>query len=601
MLHLLPYPKEMRMDGGVFCLTRDTRIRLPEEAAPQLDTAADQLQDEVLDAACMLLTIDAGFSGAGNICLTLNPAAEAGYTLDITEAGVCIAAAGTENVLHGAQTLRQIIRQCGKELPCLHITDAPVYAARGFYHDVTRGRVPTLDWLKELADMCCLYKLNQLQLYVEHTYLSRDIPELHAAAGTPLTAEEIRELDEYCAVRGIDLVPSLSTFGHLFELLRTERFAPLCEMEDAADYPSTMPNRMAHHTIDPTNPASLTLVLSMIDEYMALFRSGYFNICADETFDLGKGRNRGREERELYMGFVKKLCAHVVSRGKTPMFWGDIVVKFADALSELPEGTVCLNWGYAADVTGDSTRILASAGARQYVCPGVNGWNRWIPSIRTGYHNIRRMAEYGVKYGAEGLLNTDWGDYGHINDPRLSMPGLVMGACAAWNGLLPEEKELFEAVSRVLYGDSEGRVVSIMADLADGAMYSWWHIVRYKDNAQGLLSDPWGEPRREPVDNDVFAASFEKNCWALEALRYSVLHTDTCFALMNDLWETAAEAVCIWDVAYHLVLLGEKSAEIAQELLTWLDKYESLWREVSKEAELWRIRDVAAWYAEQLM
>ena len=601
MLHLLPYPKEMHMDEGVLFLTEETRICLTEDACGLMDIAADQLQDEMLDVSLLMPQITYAAVQTGDICLELSPEVRQDYTLCISAEGVRIAAATDRGVLHGVQTLRQIIRQCGTELPCLHIADAAVYAARGFYHDVTRGRVPTLDWLKELADTCCLYKLNQLQLYVEHTYLFKDIPELQAAAGTPLTAEEIRELDEYCAARDIDLVPSLSTFGHLFELLHTARFSRLCELENAAELPSTMPNRMAHHTIDPANPESLALILSMIDEYMALFRSAYFNICADETFDLGKGRNRGREERELYMGFVKKLCAHVVSRGKTPMFWGDIVVKFADALTELPDGTICLNWGYAANVTEDSTRILAAAGARQYVCPGVNGWNRWMPSLRTAYHNIRRMAEYGVKYGAAGLLNTDWGDYGHINDPRLSVPGLVMGACAAWNGTLPEEETLFADLSCGLYGDETGKLIGVMANMADSAVYGWWHVVRYKDKAQGVLSGPWGEPRMEPVENDVFAAAFEKNCWTLEALRENSLCTDTRCTLLEDLWETAAEAVGIWDVAYHLVLLGEKSADVAQVLLEWLKKYENRWREVSKEAELWRIRDVAQWYAQRLM
>ena len=600
MLHLLPYPKEMHMDGGILSLTEETRICLQDEACGLMHIAADQLQDEILDVSLLMPGITYAAARTGDIRLELSQQVREDYSLCISAQGVRIAAATDLGVLHGVQTLRQIVRQCGTELPCLRIADAPVYAARGFYHDVTRGRVPTLDWLKELADTCCLFKLNQLQLYVEHTYLFRDIPELQAAAGTPLTAEEIRELDEYCAARGIDLVPSLSTFGHLFELLHTERFSCLCELENAAEMPSTMPNRMAHHTIDPTNPASLTLVLSMIDEYMALFRSGYFNICADETFDLGKGRNRGREERELYMGFVKKLCAHVVSRGKTPMFWGDIVVKFADALAELPEGTICLNWGYAADVTEDSARILASAGARQYVCPGVNGWNRWIPSFRTGYHNIRRMAEYGVKYGAAGLLNTDWGDYGHINDPRLSVPGLVMGACAAWSGTLPEEETMLADVSRVLYGDGTGRLVSILADMADSAMYGWWHIVRYKDKAQGMLSDPWGEPRTAPVENDAFAAAFEKTCWTLDALRQSMLQTATRCTELEDLWENAAKAVCIWDTVYHLTLLEEKSPEVAQGLQKWLEDYEKLWHGVSKESELWRIRDVAQWYAQRL-
>ena len=31
--------------------------------------------------------------------------------------------------------------------------------------------------------------------------------------------------------------------------------------------------------------------LKMLEEYMSLFRLDRFNLCADETFDLGKGKS----------------------------------------------------------------------------------------------------------------------------------------------------------------------------------------------------------------------------------------------------------------------------------------------------------------------
>ena len=224
-----------------------------------------------------------------------------------------------------------------------------------------------------------------------------------------------------------------------------------------------------------------------------------------------------------------------------------------------------------------------------------------MPRIRTSYHNIRRMAEYGAKYGAIGLLNTDWGDYGHINDPRFSLPGMVMGACAAWNGTLPEMDAMLTAVSRLTYGDDSGRIVSILADLADAPVYSWWHVVRYKDKAQGMLSDPWGEPQQAPVEEACFLAGQERVLTAEAALRDCSLHLAPAIRPMVARWLNAAEAIRLWDVAYHTVLKGEKSTETAQALLRWLQRYEAQWREVSKESELWRIRDVTAWYADRLM
>ena len=603
MMYLIPEPRSLRLDEGVFTLSPDMRIVMSGRGF--LRAAVEQLQGEIASACGFRPMSCCGAAAEGDIRLQNTfGGPEDSYILRISPQGVAIEAGSHTGVIWGVQTLRQIIRQYGWTLPALTIEDAPAYAHRGFYHDVTRGRIPTLDWLKQLADECCLYKLNQLQLYVEHTYLFRDLTELHATAVTPLTAEEIMALDDYCFQRGVELVPSLSSFGHLLELLRTQRFAHLCELPDADQMASSMPNRMAHHTIDPLNPESLRLVLSMIDEYMPLFRSGKFNICADETFDLGKGRSAEavaqQGEKAVYIGFVKALCEHVVSRGRTPMFWGDIVVKFADALQELPEGTVCLNWGYSDNVTEDSTRILAAAGATQYVCPGVNGWNQWMPCIRYSHENIRRMAAYGVKHGAIGLLNTDWGDYGHINDPRFSLPGLIFGACASWRGELPDCDALCEGISRLTYGDRSGRVVSILAELAEAPVYSWWHVVRRKDSAQGMLRDAWSLPDGQAAPEEQFLAAQQRIGEAERALREACLHMEEPHRPMIAKWLNAAEAIRLWDAAYHAVCRERKDAQLAQALERWLQRYEAMWREVSKESELWRIRDVTVWYAAQL-
>ncbi len=598
MLHLLPNPRRVTFQSGAFSVTPDMCIVVDAGSGMLARTGAKQLQAEVYSACGLHVDIRMGKARAGDIRLGVEAGEPAqGYALTIADEGVTVVGHDEAGLLHGVQTLRQIIRQCGWTLPALSIDDAPDYPVRGFYHDQTRGRIGTMDWLKRLADECCFYKLNQLQLYVEHTYLYRDLTELWATAVDPLTAEDILELDEYCAARGIELVPSMSSFGHLLELLRTKTYAPLCETMGSDHMPSTMPNRMAHLTIDPCNPVSFELIASMLDEYMALFRTRKFNVCADETFDLGKDRNAGKDERELYMDFVKKLCAHVAETGRTPMFWGDIVLKFPAALAELPEGTICLNWGYSANETEDATRILAQAGAKQYLCPGVCGWNQWLPRMNASHENIRRMAEYGRKYGAVGFLNTDWGDYGNINDPRFSLPGMIAGACASWGTLLAPE-QLWESASVLAYGDCSGQVLRHVAALAETAVYGWWNIVCYKEWKQGTLTRAESPMGVRPDDVlDAADACSAKEC---ESLKACATYMDAAHRPMIARWLLAAEGIRLWNHAAHAVASGAKDTALAAQLERWLRRYQAMWREVSRESELWRIRDVAVWYANEL-
>ena len=598
MLHLLPVPREVKPLDGAFSVTPDLCIVLEAGLGTLGRTGAKQLQEELFSACGLHVDVRMGAARAGDIRLCVKGDGPAqGYALAISESQAEVAGHDEAGLLHGVQTLRQILRQCGWTLPALSIKDAPDYPVRGFYHDQTRGRIGTMDWLKQLADACCLYKLNQLQLYVEHTYLYRDLTELWATAADPLTAEEILELDEYCAARGVELVPSMSSFGHLLELLRTKTYAPLCETENSESMPSTMPNRMAHLTIDPCNEASFTLIASMLDEYMALFRTKLFNVCADETFDLGKGRNQGKAEEELYMPFVRKLCEHVAAAGRTPMFWGDIVLRFPEAVNQLPEGTICLNWGYSEKETEDAARTLHQAGAKQYLCPGVRGWNHWLPLMNAGHENIRRMAEYGRKYGAAGLLNTDWGDYGHINDPRFSLPGMIAGACASW-GALPAPEKLWEAVSILECGDRSGQALSHVAALAETAVYGWWNIVCYKEWKQGTLSraeSPLGLHTAEEM-----LAADERIARESAALKACAAHMDAAHRPMIANWLIAAEAIRLWNHAAHAVANGEKNPTLATQLERWLRRYQQMWREVSRESEIWRIRDVTLWYTDEL-
>ena len=45
------------------------------------------------------------------------------------------------------------------------------------------------------------------------------------------------ELDQYCLERGIELVPSLSCFGHLYKVLSSKGYSHLCELEGADQMP----------------------------------------------------------------------------------------------------------------------------------------------------------------------------------------------------------------------------------------------------------------------------------------------------------------------------------------------------------------------------
>jgi hypothetical protein len=445
------------------------------------------LNDEIAAVTgCSLPVERSDLTGSRFIRISVSSpgASDESYAISIMPDIVTIKGAGEAGAFYGIQTLRQIIRTNGLKVPCCKIDDSPDFANRGFYHDVTRGKVPALATLKSLVDTCAFYKINQLQLYVEHSFAFRALPDLWRDKD-PLTAGDIRELDNYCRMNFIDLVPSMATFGHLYELLRLKRFEHLNELDiKASALPHNLWDRMAHYTIDVSQKESFDLIKSMLDEYLPLFSSRFANICCDETFDLGKGKNRDiariQGTGRLYSGFVKKLIAVAASHGKTPMLWGDMVLRYPEFLKEFSSDTVFLNWDYGPQVTPDATAAFAHAGVIQYVCPGVSGWSRFASDINAASLNIRKMVGYGRNFNALGVLNTDWGDCGHVNFLANSWHGMALGAALSWNAHSYGGNGLFDkAFSHIQFHDSTGEITALLRDLGSlcfyhfGNLYAW--------------------------------------------------------------------------------------------------------------------------------
>jgi hypothetical protein len=301
-------------------------------------------------------------------------------------------------------------------------------------------------------------------------------------------------------------------------------------------------------------------------------------------------------EGAYYIGFVEKLCRIISDSGRQPMFWGDIVVEHPDTLKRLPQGSVCLNWGYSPQVTEDAARALADAGAQQYVCPGVSGWNRIMNRIPDSCENISRMAAYGRKYGAIGLLNTDWGDYGHINDPRFSLPGMIIGAHYSWSGqkLLPHT--LYEEISRMAYLDRSGQVVGLLAQLQGLDVCSWWHLVQYREHVLGRADEGHGDVLKG-LDLSKVEETNRQVAAIAAALTDSVRHMDSSAAGILHCWLNACEGIMVWNLVGAAVQSSRRDTALAQRLERWLRQFEQQWLQISKPSELWRIREMTRWYA----
>lgn len=362
------------------------------------------------------------------------------YRLAIRDGAVRLDARSPRAAFHGLQTLRQICAaRDGKPLPALRIADWPDFEQRGVYCDLARGRVPHTERLEEMIRRLAAYKVNHLQLYIEHTFRFHAHPDIGRGA-SPLTPDDVLRLDAVCAENFVELVPSLASFGHLATVLKHPRYRHMAEDWGVGKYvaPGThSPGKPVCWTVSPAHPDTYPFLDSLFAEFLPLFRSDRFNVCCDETWDLGRGQTwdlcRRRGHGRVYLDHILKLRDLAARYGKRILFWGDIIRRYPDLIPEIPGDVTVLDWGYAHNHPFARIRDFRRAGLPFYACPGTNAWNALFPRWPEAVANIHGFAAAGKRNGAAGLLNTDWGDGGHYNFMELSWPGYLLGAEQAWN------------------------------------------------------------------------------------------------------------------------------------------------------------------------
>ena len=610
-MYLIPRPKEYKETLEQFIINKKTKIVLSNDCnSNELETAL-MLKEAIKDQSGISLSITKSFKegySENEIRIIIDNLLEKEeYKLNIKDKYIEIIGGESSGVYYGIQTLIQILKQDGIRLRGINIEDSPYFKNRGYFADITRGKVPSLESLKKLVDKLSFYKINQMQLYIEHTFAFKDMSEVWRDKD-PITAEEILILDEYCKKRHIELVPSLATFGHLYEILRTKSYEDLCELENSRESEYSYIDRMAHHTLDVSNNKSLELVYNMLNEFIPLFSSNKFNICCDETFDLGKGKSKDIAEKigsgKLYVDFLNKVISFVKNHNKTVLFWGDVILNHKELLKDIPEDTICLNWDYWCKATENNTRTIWESNRKQWVCPGTGGWSHLMNLIENSFENINRMVSYGVKYEAEGILNTDWGDYGHINLLSNSVPSIIYGASLSWNPNIEKDFDYeYKAISLLEYGDESMQIVNTLKELSECQTVGWSELIWWKERFSDKVKADF-----KKLDHYKIKESYEKAKEVEE--RLLILSTKLKNKESTQDFILAANGIALIN-DFFLTLLKEEfnknevatfntPKDLARDFEEWLYDYSIKWRENNKESELYRIRDVIIYVCDYL-
>lgn len=431
-LRLVPAPRSARLAGGELRLSSPVRIAVLSGSAEDR-FAAEMLREEIrsttgADArfvqsapdgpAVVIARTDASVGGAGPALRNRE-----GYVLEVTPRGARLSASTAEGVFYGVQTLRQMVRrgQAGVSLPLVAIADWPALPVRGLMIDTSQGAVLSADALKRAVRTVAEYKLNLINLYVEHVFPFSHSPL--TAEGAALGFDEMRDLVAYAKRYHVDVVPQQQTFGHLHSLLKWELYSGMAETPRG-------------DVLAAGDARGYAWALEACKQLASVFPSRYLHIGSDETFELGRGRSKELVERQgmgrVYTDHMHKMDDLLRPLKRKLIYWGDIAKRNPEAIKDLPKDMIVATWTHKPD--DDFPAFIApfrEAGLETWVSPGVNNWRRMFPNFTDAAANINGLVGAGKKMGITGALNSYWNDQGE-EFFNLTWYGIVFGAAASW-------------------------------------------------------------------------------------------------------------------------------------------------------------------------
>ncbi len=273
------------------------------------------------------------------------------YRLTVTSDEARIDAQTDIGILRGLETFEQLVRADpqGFAVPAIVIEDRPRFPWRGLMIDSARHFLP-VDVIRRNLDAAAAVKLN-----VMHWHLSDDqgfrveskvLPKLQerASDGKYYTQDQVREIIDYAADRGIRVVPEIDLPGHTTALLTA--------------YPElgTKPGPYAIErgwgvfdpTLDPTKEWPYQFLDKLIGEWAALFPDPYFHVGGDEvngkdwtssaSVTAFKREHGLKTNDDLQLYFSKRLQPIVTGHGKIMVGWDEILQP------DLPKDSVIQSW-----------------------------------------------------------------------------------------------------------------------------------------------------------------------------------------------------------------------------------------------------------------
>jgi hypothetical protein len=383
----------------------------------------------------------------------------------------------------------------------------------GVMIDCSRNAVPNLTALKRFIEILSKMGYNCAMLYTEDTYEVEGQPFFGYKRGK-YTIEELREVDEYAASVGVEMIPCIQTLAHVNALIRWDVYKRMRDCDDI---------------LLAGDERTYALIDSMFASLSKALRSRKIHIGMDEAHMVGLGRyldNNGyRNRHDILLEHLNRVCEIARKYGYETMMWNDMFFRLDlggeyyvpkdkratyhisdEVRAKVPADLSGVYWDYyntdaeCYDVMMARSDELSPG--RVWFAGGAWCWGGFAPHNRYSMHRNEIAIPACIRNGVKNALLTMWGDDGGETPIFAVLPALMHAAALAEGWSEDTMKEKFLEITGVSYDDM------LTLDLPN-YIYGPEHGVgtaNYSKNR--LYNDPFlgivDKNTEQPVDSAIF-------------------------------------------------------------------------------------------------
>lgn len=359
--------------------------------------------------------------------------------------------------------------------------------------DCSRNAVMTVESVKQWIDITADLGYNMLMLYTEDTYEVKNQPYFGYMRGR-YSVSEMKQINAYCAAKGMELIPNIQTLAHLNAITRWPAYATLIDQKDFLLVGDEK-------------------VYGLIDDLFATIcethTSKYVHVGMDEAKGLGRGKYQdihgACNVAEMFVAHIKRVAEIAEKYGKTILVWGDMFHtlmgpgKHLDLpedfdrtiCDQIPDNVEIVCWEYDKPyVEFYDGRIKSHNRIREntWYTGAFRSWLALTPHNAYTLRHIKSVMTACQMNGVRDLFFAHWGNDGAECSKFALLPSLFYAA-QLYKGLTDEEeiKKAFQKKFGISWDDF------MLLDLPDSpngledGLYTADKYLLYNDPFIGLM------------------------------------------------------------------------------------------------------------------